>query len=300
MRLTLASTLAVVFLAVSWGASAAESVAEITTVQSFTLERALDPANVATTLPSLIPQPVLAEVASNTVVIRERFVYPAGSSGTVSYIQFSVPAGTPIPTPSTVDISGSTYFVAQLAVQKISVGSNTSYPSVQFSGVIASLEGPFGSMTGTPAALSFGYTNSAQPASNNSTQAFNNVLSSVGGLSSGYSAAGVGEMTLIQVPAFTNPCTGPIPITATVISTTANQIVLDGSQSFDCSGQPLTYYQWGVLNPLGSVTVTNPTSPKGSARLNAGPGEYNLTLTVTDAQGASATSNILVTYSKPQ
>jgi|SRR3984885_1417138 hypothetical protein len=293
MRLTLVSTLAVVFQAVSFGASATENTAEITTVKSLTLERTLVPANVATTLPSLIPQPVLAEVASDAVEIRERFVYPAGASGTVSYVQFSVPAGTPIPTPSTVDITGSTYFVAQLAVQKISVGSNTSYPSVQFSGVIASLQGPVGSMTGTPAVLSFGYTNSTEPT-------FNNVLSSVGGLSSGYSAAGVGEMTLTQVPAFTNPCSGPIPITATVIATTVNQIVLDGSQSFDCSGQPLTYYQWGVLNPLGSVTVTNPSLPKGSARLNAGPGEYNLTLTVTDAQGVSATSNILVTYSNPQ
>jgi len=292
MRLTLVSTLAAAFLVVTSGASAAEPAAEITTVQSLTLERALNPSNVATTLPTLIPQPVLTDVASQAVEIRERFVYPAGSSSTVSYIQFSVPAGTPIPTPSTVDIADSTYFVAQLAVQKLLVGSNASYPSVQFSGVIASLEGPLGSMTGTPAALSFGYTNSPQPT-------FNNILSSVSGLTSGYSAAGVGEMTLAQVPAFTNPCTGPIAITPMVISTTANQIVLDGSQSFDCSGQPLTYYQWGVLNPLGSVTVTNPTLPKGSARLNAGPGEYNLTLTVTDAQGISNTANILVTYSKP-
>jgi hypothetical protein len=292
MRLTLLSTLAVVFLPVSWGASTAESTPQITTVQSLTLERALNPANVETTLPTLIPQPVLAGVASQALEIRERFVYPVGASGTLSYIQFSVPAGTPIPTPSSVDISGSTYFVAQLAVQKILVGSNTNYPSVQFSGVIASLEGPSGSITGTPAALSFGYMNSTLPA-------FNNVLSSVGGLTSGYSAAGVGEMTLMQVPAFTNPCSGPIPITATVISTTVNHIELDGSQSFDCSGQPLTYYQWGVLNPLGSVTVTNPTLPKGSARLNDGPGVYNLTLTVTNAQNVSATSNILVTYTNP-
>jgi hypothetical protein len=292
MRLTLLSTLAVVFLSVGWGASTAGTTPEITTVQSLTLERALNPTNIETTLPTLIPQPVLAGVASQALDIRERFVYPVGASGTLSYIQFSVPAGTPIPTPSSVEISGSTYFIAQLAVQKISVGSNTNYPSVQFSGVIASLEGPSGSITGTPAALSFGYTNST-------LLAFNNVLSSVGGLTSGYSAAGVGEMTLMQVPAFTNPCSGPIPITATVISTTVNQIELDGSQSFDCSGQPLTYYQWGVLNPLGSVTVTNPTLPKGSARLNDGPGVYNLTLTVTDAQNVSATSNILVTYTNP-
>lgn len=291
MRLTLLSTLAVVFLPVSWGASAAEGTTDITTVQSLTLERALEPANVATTLPSLIPQPVLTAVAAQSLEIRERFVYPAGS-GTVNYTQFSVPAGTPIPTPPSVDISGSTYFVAQLAIQKISVGSNANYPSVQFSGIIASAQGPQGSVTGTPAALSFGYANPTQPT-------FNNVLSSIGGVSSGYSAAGVGEMTLMQVPVSTNPCSGPIVITATVIATTTNLVDLDGSQSFDCSGQPLTYYQWGVLNPLGSVTLINPTSPKATARLNAGPGEYSLTFTVTNASGVSVSTSILVTYTKP-
>jgi hypothetical protein len=290
MRLTLVSTFAIGFLAVSWSASAAESVTEVTTVQSLTLERALDPANVATTLPTLIPQPVLAGVTSQSLEIRERFIYPPGS-GTVNYAQFSVPAGTPIPTPSTVDITGSAYFIAQLAVQKILVGSNTSYPSVQFSGVIVSTEGPAGSITGTPATLSFGYTTTTP-------QTFNNVLSSIGGLDSGYSAAGVGQMTLMQVPVSTNPCSAPIVITATVIATTTMYVDLDGSQSFDCSGGPL-YYQWGVLNPLGSVTVTNPTLAKASARLNAGPGQYSFTFTVTNAQGVSASNSILVTYTNP-
>jgi hypothetical protein len=290
MRLTLVSTLAVVFLPVCWGASAADSTTEITTVQSLTLERALDPANIVTTLPSLIPQPVLAGVTSQTLEIRERFVYPP-ASGTVNYTQFSVPTGTPIPTPSTMDISGSTYFVAQLAVQKISVGSNVNYPSVQFSGTIVSIDGPAGSMTGTPATLSFGYALLTQPP-------FNNVLSSISGLDSGYSAAGVGDMTLMQVPVSNNPCSGPIVITATVIATTNLYVNLDGSQSFDCSGQPLTY-QWGVLNPVGSVTVVNPTSPKATARLNNGPGQYSLTFTVTNTSGVSATASILVTYTNP-
>ncbi len=290
MRLTLVSTLAVAFLPVSWGATAANNATEITTVQSLTLERTLDPANVATTLPTLIPQPVLAGVASQALEIRERFVYPPGS-GTVNYTQFSVSAGTPIPTPTAVDISGSTYFTAQLAVQKISVGSNISYPSVQFSGTIVSTEGPLGSVTGTPATLSFGYANPTQPT-------FNNVLSSISGLGSGYSAAGVGAMTLTQVPVSTNPCAGPVVITATVIATTTLYVDLDGSQSYDCTGQPLTY-QWGVLNPFGSVTVINPTSPKATIRLNAGPGQYSLTFTVTNANGVSATDSILVTYVNP-
>ena len=291
MRLTLMSIVAVAFLPVTWGASTTDSTTEITTVQSLTLERMLDPANIATTLPSLIPQPVLDGVTSHNLEIRDRFVYPPGS-GTVNYTQFTVPTGTPMPTPATVDISKSTLFVAQLAVQRISVGSNTNYPSVQFSGTLASTQGPLGSVTGTPAALSFGYTNPTQPD-------FNNILSSISGITSGYSASGVGEMTLMQVPISDNPCSGPIAITPTVIATTTNYIELDGSQSFDCSGQPLTSYQWGVLNPLGSVTVINPTLPMAFARLNDGPGEYSLTFTVTNANGVKTTLGILVTYTNP-
>jgi hypothetical protein len=295
MRLTLLPTIAVAFLPVCWGASTAETTTETTTVQSLTLERALDPANVATTLPSLIPAAVLAAVTSQTLDIRERFIYPPGS-GTVNYAQFTVPAGTPLPTPSSVDITASAYFVAQLAVQKILVGSNSSYPSVLFSGVIVSTEGPLGSMTGTPATLSFGYTSTTPQTT--TTQTFNNVVSSISGLDSGYSGAGVGQMTLMQVPISNNPCSAPIVITATVIATTSMYVDLDGSQSFDCSGGPL-YYQWGVLNPLGSVTLTNFTLPKASARLNFGPGQYSFTLTVTNAQGVSASNSILVTYTNP-
>ena len=106
-------------------------------------------------------------------------------------------------------------------------------------------------------------------------------------------------MTLMQVPVSSNPCNGPIAVTAPVIATTTNYVELDGSQSFDCSGLPITYYQWNVLNPLGTVTVINPTSPQAFARLNDGPGEYSLTLTVTNAKGESTTSSILVTYTNP-
>jgi len=284
MRLTIVSTLAAVLLPICWGDSTGST---ITTVQSLTLERALNPDGIASTLPTLIPQPVLSGVASGSLEIRERFVYSTGS-GTVNYIQFSVPAGTPIPTPPNVDISGSTYFVAALAVQKISVGSNTTYPSVLFSGAIASTGGPLGSITGTTAALSFGYTSAVPPT-------FNNVLSSISGVSSGFSASAVGEMTLMQVPISNTSCNGPVVIVASTIGTTTNLVDLDASQSFDCSGQSLTY-QWRVLAPIGSVTVYNPSSAKASARLNAGPGQYSFTVTATDTSGVSATSSILVTY----
>jgi hypothetical protein len=254
----------------------------------------VNPGNISTTFPILIPQPVAT--AAGVPDIRERFVYTS-SSGTVNYIQFSVPAGTPIPTPSSVDISGSTYIVALLAVQKVSVGSNPLYPSVQFSGTVASTAGPLGSITGTPAMLSFGYPNTATPA-NTALQAFNNVLSSISGVSSGYSAAGVGAMTLTQVPISNNPCSGPVIITPSTLSTTTNHVTLDASKSFDCGGQPLTYV-WNVLAPLGSVSIMNPSSAIAYGGLYAGPGEYTFTVTATDTSGVTATSTILVTYANP-
>ena len=292
MRRTLVSTLTAVLLPVSWAASTGSSGTEITTVQSLTLERRLTPGDILSTLPAVIPQP-----AAGVPDIRERFVY-SSSSGTVNYIQYSVPAGTPIPTPSSVDFSGSTYLTALLAVQKVSVGSNPAYPSVQFSGTIASTAGPHGSITGTPATLSFGYTNPTVSPAGTAVQTFNDVMSSISGVSSGYSAAGVGEMKLTQVPISNNPCSGPVVITPSTLSTTTNFISLDASQSFDCSGLPLTY-RWDVLTALGSVTIYNPTSPKAAARLNAGPGQYTFTVTASDANGVSATSSVLVTYTNP-
>src|SRR5690242_9398786 len=128
MQLTLVPTLAIALLPLSWADS---STGNITTVQSLTLERTVDPKNVASTLPSLIPQQTMAGVVSGLLEIRERFVY-SSATGTVNYVQFSVSAGVPLPAPRTLDINGTSYFVATLAVQRISVGTNSTYPSVQF------------------------------------------------------------------------------------------------------------------------------------------------------------------------
>jgi hypothetical protein len=266
----------------------ADTKAQVTTVQSFMLERPVSPANLQTTLPSPIPQAVMADVASGNAEIRERFVY-RGSTSTLNYVQFVVPEGTPLPTPSTFNITASTYFTAIIAVQTISVSTNAAYPSVQFSGSVASTEGALGSVTGTPGSLSFGYVNSGPVM-------FNTVLSSIAGVSSSYSASAIGTMTLVQVPVPTAECASPVVvITSPTITTMTNFVNLDASQSFDCGGQVLSY-QWTVLNPLGSVTLYNPTSATAQARLNNGPGQYSMTITVTNASGSSATSTVLVNY----
>ena len=291
MRLTVVAVFALSLLQQN-----AHAQTQITTVQSLTLERTLIISNIESTLPVPIPAPVMTEVTAGTLLIRERFVY-APDSGTVKYVQFSVPVGTPLPTPVNVDITSATYFTALLAVKSISVGSSTTYPSVQFSGTVASTDGPNGSLTGTTGALSFGYPTAAPK--DGSQQVFNDVLSSIGGVSSSYSATAMGQMTLVQVPVAPGSCSSNpvVVLTAPTIATITNFINLDASKSFDCSGLPVTF-QWKALGPLGSASLYNPSSPQAGAWLNVGPGEYTFTVTVTNANGISATATILVTYAQ--
>ena len=60
-------------------------------------------------------------------------------------------------------------------------------------------------------------------------------------------------------------------------------IVLDGSQSSDPDGDPITF-QWRSLGP-GRAEILNPTSATPTARLVDGTGAYNFELEVTDDKG---------------
>ena len=60
-------------------------------------------------------------------------------------------------------------------------------------------------------------------------------------------------------------------------------IVLDGTQSSDPDGDPLTF-QWRSLGP-GRAEIMNPTSATPSVRLLDGTGTYNFELEVTDDKG---------------
>ena len=60
-------------------------------------------------------------------------------------------------------------------------------------------------------------------------------------------------------------------------------IVLDGTQSRDPDGDPLTF-QWRSLGP-GRAEIMNPTSATPSVRLLDGTGTYNFELEVTDDKG---------------
>ena len=68
-----------------------------------------------------------------------------------------------------------------------------------------------------------------------------------------------------------------------VPDTGKSTIVLDGTQSSDPDGDPLTF-QWRSLGP-GRAEIMNPTSATPTARLLDGNGAYNFELEVTDDKG---------------
>ena len=68
-----------------------------------------------------------------------------------------------------------------------------------------------------------------------------------------------------------------------VPDTGSSTIVLDGTESSDPDGDPLTF-QWRSLGP-GRVEIINPTSATPTARLLDGTGAYNFELEVTDDKG---------------
>jgi hypothetical protein len=104
----------------------------------------------------------------------------------------------------------------------------------------------------------------------------------------GSSDAFVSRLTLADPPPANRP-----PVAAAgsdqVVFTSgcATTVVLDGSQSSDPDGDPLTFTWTGDL-----FTATGP-----SASVNLLPGNYTFTLTVTDGRGGSATDTVNVTVS---
>jgi hypothetical protein len=96
----------------------------------------------------------------------------------------------------------------------------------------------------------------------------------------------------------------PVPATATTtavvlpgntISTNQSQIILDGLNSTSASGA-LTYTYKIASGSLPASVVQIPGSSQAVIQLAGGYGTYLVTLTVTDASGATSSTNITITY----
>ncbi len=177
-------------------------------IQAFSIERTVMPSNTETTYDTNLSSTILASLALGTLEMRERLVYNP-QTNTLASTVFLVQPGSPIPTPSDVDITAMTLATYTVSVDR-TYSSCSPYPSVMFTGsVVSSTGGPSApdgiynlTFSGTPAAISIGYTTDNPPMVNNVVTLFAGVVVS-------YAPAGYGTLTFVG-----NPASGQTTITS--------------------------------------------------------------------------------------
>jgi hypothetical protein len=270
------------------------------TLNSLTMERVINLTSAHSSLTSNLPASVLASLASGALEVHEQTNYnPQGSALTSTF--FLMPAGSTPPTNlGTVSLSNF-LAVETLTADKIYVTKN----AVQFVGLISQSNAPLYGTTnyvGAPATFSFGYTSDTPPK-------IHDVIDSVAGVAVAYTASATGTVSITQPPAGGGGGGGggSSPITIVVVNggsapgtafeTTVNQIALDASGSTSTNAGALTY-AWSVPSGQPSAVISLPggNAAKPLIQLSSGKQQYIITLTVTDATGATATATITIQY----
>ena len=172
--------------------------------QTFSIERAVMPSNTGTTYDTDLSSTILASLALGTLEMREQLVFNP-QTNTLTSTVFLVQPGSPIPTPANVDITAMTLATYNILVDR-TYSSCSPYPSVMFTGTVTSSTGgasaPNGiynlTFSGTPAAVSIGYTTDNPPM-------INNVVTLFAGVVVSYSPAGYGTLTFLGNPASGQP-----------------------------------------------------------------------------------------------
>ncbi len=189
-----------IVLGIAWSAFALQAQSTLTlciappTAQSFSIERAVMPADTDTTYPTILSSQILASLAAGTMETREQLVYNP-QANTLTSTVFLVAEGTSLPTPSSVNIAASTLAVYTISINQV-LSSCSPALSLMFVGTVTSSAGgadaPNGiyglTFSGTPAVVSIGYTTANPPV-------VNNVVTLFAGVSVSYSSAGFGTLT---------------------------------------------------------------------------------------------------------
>ena len=264
------------------------------TLTAFQIERVLALSNVLTTItpnPAILTPAVLAAVTGGALEIRERLIYNP-SFQTVASTTFLVAAGSPIPTPLSVDVTAQTiaFFVINVGPPVL---STKPYPSILLSGTVATNPNgtPFGNYQGAAAVISAGYTTDSPPK-------INNVVSLIAGATVAYSPSAAGTLTVMQpaTPPGGPNNNAPTVVIAPVGTTIQKQIRLDASMSTDPNNLALTY-SWTVVSPAPfSASIINPTSATPDVQFVSGYNTYTFQLTVTNSNGLSSTGTISILY----
>lgn len=180
--------------------------------QSFSIERAVMPSDTETTYSTALSESILANLADGTTEMREQLVYNPQANTLTSNV-FIVQAGAPIPTPASFNITPTTLATYVITIDR-TYSSCSPVPSLMFTGTVTSSAGGASAQngiynltfSGTPAAVSIGYTNTNPPV-------VNNVVTLLAGVAVSYSAAGYGTLTFPS-----NAASGQPTITSVVNS----------------------------------------------------------------------------------
>jgi hypothetical protein len=260
--------------------------AQAPAVSTFTVERTVPLNNLLSTAqPNLTPD-LLAGLQGNALEIRESLVWNP-TQMTITQRMFLVAPGSPTPTPTgvTPPLMG-TYI---MRVDRVYT-STSPVASVMFTGTVEStnIAGPFGTVTGAPAAVAVRYTNATPPV-------ISNIVALVAGTITSFSGGGAGNILVPSNPPVPGPGPGPGPgggptavLAATDITTDQVEVELDASQS---TGTGLTY-SWRFLQKTG--VITPPNGSRVRLQFGEGAGTYVIEVTVRDSAGRTSTAQMTV------
>jgi hypothetical protein len=215
------------------------------------------------------------------------------NTNVITITTFGAQPGTPSPTlPANINF-GNVIGVAQFNVQQVLTSCRPS-PSVLYVGTILSNfpVDPFGNLTGTPAAISVGYTNENPPK-------ITSVVLVTSGVATTFSAAGFGTITF---PAGSTTPPGTTGNQPTIVfspsatqSTSQKQLFLDASKSTSATGGQLTYV-WRQVNQNQAAAINNGNTATPLITFSGGKGDYIFEVTATDSAGNSAKATTTITY----
>lgn len=268
-------------------------------LQALRVERAVALTDIRTTITPNLNPATLAALQAGAMEIRDLLLFNP-TINTVGVTTFTVAPGSPLPTPTGVDISGSTIQSFSLAIDRIYVGCKPN-ESVMFTGTITqnSTVGPYGSFQGAPAAISVTLSSDNPPK-------ISNVVELISGVGVVYSSAGMGTVTFPAAPVTPPGTSGNAPTivinsgkgTGALLPNGLLQVVqnpfhLDASGSTDPNNLALTY-KWTSSKP--AQFIPNATVAAPDIQFQSGAGDYTITLTVTNSAGASSTQTITLEY----
>jgi hypothetical protein len=265
-----------------------------TTITALSLERVLTLSNLLSTITPTVAPNILAGIAGGAQEIRDRLIYNP-SANTLTDTVFLVAAGSPIPTPLSMDVSGTTLQSFTLNVSQIFTSCKP-LPSLVVAGTISASSSAFGSFLGAPAIVSLGYTT-------DSPAKVNNVVTVVSGAVVAYSAAATGSLTFPAVPVTPPGSNAGAPVIATVPSFPATGVSQVGNNPFQVSAAGSTDPNSLALTYLWTSDAGHPvnflpsnTSASPQLYFQSGRGDYTITLTVTNSAGVSAKTSFVIEY----